>query len=484
MALNYNTLFTSQYGAGTGKKRSYPYTGVMAGSAESALSRKLAQEERDYKREQLDVEQERLGEMKNEFNSNYALQEDANDEAKKQAKIGNIISGAGVLVNALPMIKSLFTDTGSSAGIESNYNEFQPTPSEIDTNPLGGRMMAGILGTGATLFGGPLAGLGVGMITDAARRSGSGEEFSWGNLFSDAIGRAAKAAIGYFTPTQEVTKALGVSSPIGQSVAQWGIGQAKSAAINSIYNNTIGRLIGSLQETPSYGRNYLGVMGGRNTGDVDQGYYDTNNYTSMGSEEDSYGAEFSYAKPGTDLYNAGFQQSGTYSQATKSGTTHRGLEDLGIEGYWENVGTPSAPASELWEGDTETGMYGGAYEYDGGGGGGGGGGTVICTELHRQGLIDADFYRTEAKYGYSLPVEIMEGYRAWAIPIVKLMRKSYIMTRIVRFIAQPILNEMAHRADNKYSASLIGSVSLFVALPVCSFIGRSKRTWEVSRWLA
>jgi len=131
--------------------------------------------------------------------------------------------------------------------------------------------------------------------------------------------------------------------------------------------------------------------------------------------------------------------------------------------------TSSLPSNEDFNVSTTPGEAGGG-ESDG---------TVICTELHRQGLIDTDFYHAEAKYGYSLPIEIMEGYRAWAISFVRLMRKSDVLTRIVRFFAQPVLNEMAHRSDGRYPPSLIGSGALFMALPVCSAIGRLKSARNV-----
>jgi hypothetical protein len=133
-------------------------------------------------------------------------------------------------------------------------------------------------------------------------------------------------------------------------------------------------------------------------------------------------------------------------------------------------------------GDPNNDPYGAVGPYSGDGGDGGGGdssGTVICTELHRQGLIPTDFYHAEAKYGYSLPIEIMDGYRVWAMPLVRLMKKSGIFTGIVHFFAQPVLNEMAHRADKAYKTSFKGSVMLSMALPVCLVIGRIKSARNV-----
>lgn len=110
----------------------------------------------------------------------------------------------------------------------------------------------------------------------------------------------------------------------------------------------------------------------------------------------------------------------------------------------------------------------------GGGDSGGYGGTVICTELLRQGYISPDFYKAEASYGNTLSIETMNGYRAWAMPIVRWMRKSPTVSGLVRIIASPVLHEMAHRADKAYKTSFIGSVVLSMALPVCSFIGHLK----------
>jgi hypothetical protein len=146
--------------------------------------------------------------------------------------------------------------------------------------------------------------------------------------------------------------------------------------------------------------------------------------------------------------------------------------------YYDGYGSPAGTYSGTQGGYVGADIYGNPTGGADGAGAGGNGGTVICTELHRQGYISDDFYRAEAKYGYSLPTEIMEGYRSWAMPIVGWMKKSKVITQLVRVISKPILNEMAHRANKVYEPSLIGSVVLSIALPVCFLIGSLKNVSE------
>ena len=106
-------------------------------------------------------------------------------------------------------------------------------------------------------------------------------------------------------------------------------------------------------------------------------------------------------------------------------------------------------------------------------------GTVICTELHRQGYIDDAIYATESRYGSTLAPECMIGYRKWAWPLVKKMRKSKLVTYITYIIVRPVMQEMAHRVDNDYHSSFIGSLMLLIGKPLCYVIGCLSKTTEV-----
>jgi hypothetical protein len=96
---------------------------------------------------------------------------------------------------------------------------------------------------------------------------------------------------------------------------------------------------------------------------------------------------------------------------------------------------------------------------------------VVCTELHRQGIISDKLYQAERIYGCSLSTIIIKGYHHWAIPLVRRMRKSSLLTKLVYYISKPMLQEMAHRADKSFDSSLMGSVMLSFGIPLCYIVG-------------
>lgn len=106
-------------------------------------------------------------------------------------------------------------------------------------------------------------------------------------------------------------------------------------------------------------------------------------------------------------------------------------------------------------------------------------GTVICTELHRQGLLDDETYAIERRFGQTLTPEIMDGYHTWAKPVVRAMKRSRTVTRIVQGLTHHTIKEMAHRVNPERRGSAIGAAVLRVGIPLCRMIGRIRFTMEV-----
>lgn len=80
----------------------------------------------------------------------------------------------------------------------------------------------------------------------------------------------------------------------------------------------------------------------------------------------------------------------------------------------------------------------------------GGGGTVICTELHRQGLLDDKIYALDAEFGKQYRKDNLDAYRGYLIaaaPVVKLMKKSPNFARAIAIVAKPWYSHMAHKMD-------------------------------------
>ena len=103
-----------------------------------------------------------------------------------------------------------------------------------------------------------------------------------------------------------------------------------------------------------------------------------------------------------------------------------------------------------------------------GGDGGGGGGTVVCTELHRQGLMSDEIYEKDVLYGSTLDDHARDGYLVWGKPLAALMAKSRLLTTIVKYPALKWANHMAG------SPNWFGYVALRVGIPMCRMISRLK----------
>lgn len=105
-----------------------------------------------------------------------------------------------------------------------------------------------------------------------------------------------------------------------------------------------------------------------------------------------------------------------------------------------------------------------------GGGGFLGMDSVICTELYRQGYMDLATYAKDAEYGrqlYKESPEIVIGYHFWAKPIVKLMKKSPIFTKIISY---PALKWARHIANEENS--IFGILAVNIGQPICGIIGK------------
>lgn len=91
-------------------------------------------------------------------------------------------------------------------------------------------------------------------------------------------------------------------------------------------------------------------------------------------------------------------------------------------------------------------------------------GTVICTELYHQGFMDHETYLKDMTFGMRLEIKdphALYGYQMLATPVVRLMRKSKLLTKI---ISVPALAWADHMAGRK---NLLGKIIMKVGIPVC-----------------
>ena len=101
--------------------------------------------------------------------------------------------------------------------------------------------------------------------------------------------------------------------------------------------------------------------------------------------------------------------------------------------------------------------------------------TVICTELHRQGLLPSETYEHDAQFGRMMmkyePVTFL-GYQVWGSKVAKLMKKSKIITKFVSLIAIPWARYIS--GENNF----IGRMTYKIGIPLCYTIGRFMVTLE------
>jgi len=110
---------------------------------------------------------------------------------------------------------------------------------------------------------------------------------------------------------------------------------------------------------------------------------------------------------------------------------------------------------------------------------------IICTELYHQGLMDHDTFEADQAFGrimWQKDPAVMVGYHAWARPLVRLMKRSRLFTKVVAFFALPWAKEMDHRMGAQHNGSKFGKAFMAFGVPFCRVIGKAlkKRGVEVA----
>jgi hypothetical protein len=98
---------------------------------------------------------------------------------------------------------------------------------------------------------------------------------------------------------------------------------------------------------------------------------------------------------------------------------------------------------------------------------GGGGIKVICTELYSQGYMSEKIRSADEEYGLMMletRPHVMIGYHLWAIPVVRMMKKSKNFTRAVWFFAKPWANQMAYEMGVLEKGNIIGKILMEIGI--------------------
>lgn len=127
----------------------------------------------------------------------------------------------------------------------------------------------------------------------------------------------------------------------------------------------------------------------------------------------------------------------------------------------------------------------GASIYNGGiSGRGNSSGRVICTHFFRRGMLERDLWRADLEFTFqNLSSKTIRGYHYWAIPYVRLMRRSKWAERIMYPLAKARALELAYRLGKRKKGSLFGKIVRLIGEPICFIMGHfvEQKEWQ-SLW--
>lgn len=99
------------------------------------------------------------------------------------------------------------------------------------------------------------------------------------------------------------------------------------------------------------------------------------------------------------------------------------------------------------------------------------GGRVICTELNRMGLMSDDLLALDRAFTITLPESVIRGYRWWAVPYVRLMRRDKWAVELALPFAAWRAEEIAHQMGFLKRGNWKGKLVRLVGENLCRVIG-------------
>ena len=102
-----------------------------------------------------------------------------------------------------------------------------------------------------------------------------------------------------------------------------------------------------------------------------------------------------------------------------------------------------------------------------------GGGKIICTELYEQGYLSKEVLELDYQHSdNNMDIATKIGYWKLAMPFVESMRKSKIVTQLIKPFGIAWAHEMAHREEpNNYNSNILGKLIMAIGVPICRYIG-------------
>ncbi len=298
----------------------------------------------------------------------------------------------------------------------------------IDGSPIGGDDIGGALGQiGGSMFGGPIGGYYGGKI---------GEMLGFGLASDDPVSldfsRSAFADFAGITDLKDaVVGAKNLVSDTVQSIS--GIFSPKNPTFSETVNNSI--------PTDSISAQVAKEM---------QAFQDAmaaGTYTGPGGADGKGGGGGGGSGNGLTGSRSGFGQASQYgggSVGDYGGTFGGGI---GNSGGYGGLGGKS------------------------GGGGKGGAGRVICTYYFQKGDISREYWIADMAFTLSFDDQTVRGYHAWAIPMVRAIKKSKVLAAIWKPIAVHRANEIAYQMGLRDKPDYFGKLVRLVLEPMSKLIG-------------
>ncbi len=124
-------------------------------------------------------------------------------------------------------------------------------------------------------------------------------------------------------------------------------------------------------------------------------------------------------------------------------------------------------------GNADAGVGADANGPEGDGEGEGGSGTVICTQMMAWGLMSPRDRRASFIYAQKfLPKSFMDGYHFWAVPYVRLMRRSKLATALIVPFVHHRTAEVKFRLGLSKKGSWRGKLICALHDPFCCLLGK------------
>ena len=94
--------------------------------------------------------------------------------------------------------------------------------------------------------------------------------------------------------------------------------------------------------------------------------------------------------------------------------------------------------------------------------------TVICTELHRQGLLSSALYNHPAATTHFLNLHpyTIAGYQLWGMGVAERMRTSKLLSHLMLPVAKARYDMVTNGRFN-----LLGATTIYIGQPICFVIG-------------